>query len=84
MKKKIPGILVKHFTTEINQSLGTYQILESVLKILFRNNEGISTTRRGAGFSIMLLHLIKNDMADGKVSKFLEDRPLIQHLTQKN
>lgn len=37
---------------------------------MFRNNEGISTTRRGAGFSIMLLHLIKNDMADGKVKIF--------------
>lgn len=65
------GKLVKTITSHKSEKSEIYQILYLCFSVLFGNVNEISTTRRGAGFSIMFHHLLKNENN--------KDRPLFDY-----
>lgn len=61
------GQLVNYISANFSCSSQVYKLLYEAFPILMGDLECISTTRRGAGFSIMFHHLIKNDTQIHKV-----------------
>lgn len=62
------GHLVNYISSNFKSSSKYYSLLYHAFPILMGDLDSISTTRRGAGFSIMFHHLIKNDTQINKVS----------------
>ncbi|XP_013117538.2 uncharacterized protein LOC106094847 [Stomoxys calcitrans] len=57
------GQLTKCITTHVSQRNEEYELLHKCLQSLYDDSgkKDVSTTRRGAGFSIMFLHIVKNE-----------------------
>lgn len=68
------GRIVAHVSSS-RALLPVYQQLDSCLKLLFESITAASYSRRGAGFSFLILNLIKNDRQPG--------RPLLQKTIEK-
>ncbi|XP_055384273.1 uncharacterized protein LOC129613948 [Condylostylus longicornis] len=77
------GILVKHTTNLVNNRSKFYKKLFKCFDMLFSNVSNNSLTRRGAGLSIMLHHLLKNDMDKSKLL-FYHGMKIIMSHVQKN
>ncbi|XP_011181074.2 uncharacterized protein LOC105211377 [Zeugodacus cucurbitae] len=55
------GKLTKSITTHCAPTSVAYHLLDNCLELLFDNTKQVSVTRRGAGYSIMMLHIVKNE-----------------------
>uniref|UniRef100_A0A0K8W3X0 Thyroid adenoma-associated n=1 Tax=Bactrocera latifrons TaxID=174628 RepID=A0A0K8W3X0_BACLA len=55
------GKLTKSITSHCTTSSAVYHLLYNCLELLFDNTKQVSVTRRGAGYSIMMLHIVKNE-----------------------
>ncbi|KAM7360500.1 uncharacterized protein ACRADG_005786 [Cochliomyia hominivorax] len=61
------GKLTKTITSHLKENTNEFNLLHSCLEQLYQVNEAnVSTTRRGAGFSIMFLHIVKNEEHRGR------------------
>ncbi|XP_039958522.1 uncharacterized protein LOC120773590 [Bactrocera tryoni] len=55
------GKLTKSITSHCSTTSAVYHLLDNCLELLFDNTKQVSVTRRGAGYSIMMLHIVKNE-----------------------
>ncbi|XP_050334630.1 uncharacterized protein LOC126762138 [Bactrocera neohumeralis] len=55
------GKLTKSITSHCPTTSAVYHLLDNCLELLFDNTKQVSVTRRGAGYSIMMLHIVKNE-----------------------
>lgn len=62
------GKLVNCITSKYESNDTIFQILYDSLDTIFKIIEKTDTTRRGAGFSIMIHFLVKNDKCNNRVS----------------
>lgn len=65
------GKIVKSITQNSGADSEMFEIVTSCVEKIFDVIDKTDTTRRGAGFSIMVLHLVKNDYSKDKVHNFL-------------
>lgn len=61
------GKIVKSITQHCGADSKMFEIVTSCVEKIFEVIDKTDTTRRGAGFSIMVLHLVKNDCSKDKV-----------------
>lgn len=61
------GKLVKCITTRYSADSDMYKLALDSVNTIFKGIAKTDTTRRGAGFSIMIHHLVKNDRNKDKV-----------------
>lgn len=61
------GKIVKSITQNSGADSKMFEIVTSCVEKIFDVIDKTDTTRRGAGFSIMVLHLVKNDCSKDKV-----------------
>lgn len=61
------GKIVKSITLNCGADSKMFEIVTSCVDKIFDVIDKTDTTRRGAGFSIMVLHLVKNDSNKNKV-----------------
>lgn len=68
------GKLTKCITSKLPEQSDEYALLHKLLQQLYDNSgkREVSTTRRGAGFSIMFLHIVKNEE--------LRSRPILRRV----
>ncbi|CAD6993872.1 uncharacterized protein LOC101451958 [Ceratitis capitata] len=69
------GKLAKNITTHCSPTSEAYSLLYNCLDFLLDNKPQVSVTRRGAGFSIMMLHIVKNEQQ--------RTRPLLKSVMEK-
>lgn len=62
------GKIVKSITLNSGADSKMFEIITSCVDKIFDVIDKTDTTRRGAGFSIMVLHLVKNDSNKDKVN----------------
>lgn len=62
------GKIVKSITLNSGADSKMFEIVTSCVEKIFEVIDKTDTTRRGAGFSIMVLHLVKNDSSKDKVN----------------
>lgn len=62
------GKLVTCITGTYTADSAMYQMVLNSIKTIFKGINKTDTTRRGAGFSIMIHHLVKNDRNKDKVN----------------
>ncbi|XP_037947793.1 uncharacterized protein LOC119679484 [Teleopsis dalmanni] len=60
------GKLSKCITKQMAPNSSAYKLLHDCIELLFFDEQQVSNTRRGAGFSIMFLHIVKNEVPRGR------------------
>ncbi|XP_067617529.1 uncharacterized protein [Eurosta solidaginis] len=70
------GKLTKRITSILLPTSDGYTLLENCIDLLYDNTKQVSTTRRGAGYSIMMLHIIKNEQP--------RMRPILKRVMEKS
>ncbi|XP_036217030.2 uncharacterized protein [Bactrocera oleae] len=69
------GKLTKSVTSHCTTTSAVYHLLDNCLELLFDNTKQVSITRRGAGYSIMMLHIVKNEQQ--------RTRPLLKNVMNR-
>ncbi|XP_054725195.1 uncharacterized protein LOC129235400 [Anastrepha obliqua] len=69
------GKLTKSITSNSLPTSAVYLLLDNCLQLLFDNTKQVSVTRRGAGYSLMMLHIVKSEQQ--------RSRPLLKRVVEK-